>query len=78
MLAGSGYTDIATTGTEAMKNWNTQRQRLGKANPISKAEMQKLVQASTVVVTKLPMMVEEETETDRMWKLINEMKARGV
>jgi hypothetical protein len=52
-----------------MRNYPTKRQQLGRANPISKLEMQKLVQASTVPITKLPMMPEEETETDRMWAL---------
>jgi len=61
-----------------MSNYPSKRQQLGKANPISKAEMQKLVQASTVPITKLPMMTEEEmlekmskevTETDKLWAL---------
>jgi hypothetical protein len=61
-----------------MSNYPSKRQRLGKANPITKAEMQKLVQVSTVVVTKLPMMVEEETETDRMWKLVRQLSGQKV
>lgn len=64
-----------------MNNYPSKKQRVGRANPITKAEMQKLVEASTVPVTKLPMMTEEEmakevTETDKMWALMKQLSGQ--
>jgi hypothetical protein len=54
------------------------RQRLAKQFPTTKEELRDLVRNYQGPVTKCPTRTEKETETDRMWKLINEMKARGV
>jgi hypothetical protein len=66
MPASSGATD---TGTETMNNWNTKRRQLAKQFPTTKEELKKIAEAYRGPITKVPMMTEEETETDKLWAL---------
>jgi hypothetical protein len=69
MLVGSGPTGTTRRRTGIMRNWKTQRQRLGEANPTSKKELRKIVEAYKGPIEKLPMMPEEMTETEKLWAL---------